>query len=88
VRLEPRLALDGGKDGLELIRRIIGEAPDYLDLSAAGRTRGGALLLEANPGEMEEIQRLLENRGFSRIRIYQDLAGLDRVISARFGAET
>jgi release factor glutamine methyltransferase len=81
VQREPRLALDGGNDGLDLIRRIINEAPDHLET-------GGYLLLEADPREMGEIARLLKNRGFGDISLEQDLAGLDRVVSASFGAGT
>ncbi|MDR1930516.1 MAG: peptide chain release factor N(5)-glutamine methyltransferase [Treponema sp.] len=78
VRLEPRIALDGGDDGLALIRRIIGEAPYYLE-------RGGSLLLEAESRQMGQIGELLKKRGFTDISLSQDLSGLDRVISARFG---
>jgi len=73
VKKEPRLALDGGKDGLEIIERIIKDAPIYLK-------RGGQLLLEADPRQMEKIKSLLANRGFNDIQLYKDLAGLERVI--------
>jgi release factor glutamine methyltransferase len=74
VRREPRIALDGGKDGLDLIRRIIKDAPRYLEPS-------GFLLLEADPSQMKTIRGLLEARGFSGVRIITDLSGAGRVIT-------
>jgi release factor glutamine methyltransferase len=76
VQLEPRLALDGGEDGLALIRRIIADAPPHLP-------PGGVLLLEADPGQMPQIGELLANNGFTGVRLHKDLAGRERVISAR-----
>jgi len=77
VQNEPRLALDGGKDGLEIIKRIIDGAPENL-------TQGGVLLLEAAPYQMKEITHLLEKRGFKDIQLYKDLSGQDRVIGGRY----
>ena len=78
VQLEPWLALDGGGDGLALIRRIIAEASDHLP-------QGGVLLLEADPGQMPRIGDLLANNGFAGVRLHKDLSGRDRVISAQIG---
>jgi len=75
VRREPSLALDGGEDGLIIIRKIITQAPDHL-------LPGGVLLLEADPGQMPLIRKLFEAQGFGSINIRKDLAGRDRVISA------
>jgi release factor glutamine methyltransferase len=77
VRREPAIALDGGEDGLALIGKIIAQAPDYL-------LTGGVLLLEAGPDQMPVIRKLLEAHGFSDARVYRDLAGRDRVISAKY----
>jgi release factor glutamine methyltransferase len=74
VQLEPALALDGGEDGLALIRRIIAEAPDHLP-------PGGVLLLEADPGQMPQIKDILANNSFARVRLHKDLADRERVIS-------
>ncbi|MDR3148070.1 MAG: peptide chain release factor N(5)-glutamine methyltransferase [Treponema sp.] len=73
VRREPRLALDGGADGLACIRRIIAGAPGHL-------YAGGALLLEAEPRLMGLIRGELEKHGFKGIQIYKDLSGAERVI--------
>jgi len=77
VRNEPRLALDGGRSGLEIIERIIEKAPDYLKNS-------GVLLLEADPRQMEKIKKLLLDRGFKEINFYKDLAGHYRVIKGKY----
>jgi len=77
VQNEPRLALDGGKSGLDIITRIIAEAPDYLSL-------GGTLLLEADPRQMLDIAELFKNRGFINIRFFEDLSGKKRVIGGIF----
>ncbi|MCL2233084.1 MAG: peptide chain release factor N(5)-glutamine methyltransferase [Treponema sp.] len=74
VRREPQLALDGGGDGLELIRRIAAQAGRYL-------SPGGALLLEADPGQMRAIGALLAEYGFGGVKVYKDLGGRERVIS-------
>ncbi|MDR0388208.1 MAG: peptide chain release factor N(5)-glutamine methyltransferase [Treponema sp.] len=79
VRREPRLALDGGKDGLDLIRRSIAGAPPFL-------TPGGTLLMEADPNQMAAAACILEDRGYSDIQMYKDLAGRMRVIGGRFPA--
>jgi len=77
VQNEPRIALDGGKSGLEIIERIINGAPEYLE-------RGGALLMEADPRQMKEITFLLEKRGFSEIIIIKDLSGQEQVIGGKY----
>jgi len=77
VQNEPCLALDGGASGLEIINRIIEEASNYLQ-------KGGSLLLEADPRQMEEIKTLLAKRGFSSLQLFKDMSGADRVIGGRF----
>ena len=76
VRSEPVIALDGGNDGLDIIRRIIAEAPKFL-------CRRGTLILEADPRQMSEIACLLEQNGFSDIHVFKDLSGRERVILGR-----
>jgi len=77
VQNEPRLALDGGDCGLDIIKHIIEEAPNYLQ-------KGGSLLLEADPRQMEEIKTLLAKRGFTSLQLFRDLSGADRVIGGIF----
>jgi release factor glutamine methyltransferase len=73
VQREPRIALDGGEDGLVIIREIIKCAPDYLE-------PGGILLLEASPEQMKSVCRELEKNRFIKIKTYIDLSGKERVI--------
>ena len=77
VQKEPRVALDGGQDGLEIIRRIIEGAPGKL-------RRGGSLLLEADPSQMKKIAGLLEKNGFYNIKLYNDLSGKERVTGGTY----
>ena len=75
VRNEPLLALDGGEDGLEIIRKIIPLSKKFL-------IKGGILLFEAIPEQMPQIKTLFEQNFFSDIKIRKDLSRQDRVISA------
>jgi release factor glutamine methyltransferase len=76
VRGEPALALDGGGDGLDVIKKIITKVPEFL-------RPGGMLLLEADPRQMEKIAGLFEENGFTGIKTYNDLSGRERVIGGR-----
>jgi release factor glutamine methyltransferase len=73
---EPALALRGGIDGTELLRRLIGQASRKL-------RPGGILLAEAGPAQMSVLERELAERGLGEIAVIPDLAGRDRVIRAR-----
>ena len=75
VRGEPLLALDGGSDGLDLIRRIVSGAKLHFK-------HGGVLLMEADPDEMDAITRFLLAEGYEQPRLYYDAAGKARVIGA------
>lgn len=74
VRVEPVLALDGGADGLDLVRRLVDAAPALL-------APGGALALEIGAGQAAATAALLVAAGFVDPRTRQDLAGIDRVVS-------
>jgi len=78
VRAEPRLALDGGADGLALVRRLIAAAPDLL-------YAGGALALEIGAGQAAATADLLAAAGFTDIRRRRDLGEIERVVSGRVG---
>lgn len=73
---EPAMALDGGGDGLDLIRRIITDSLDYLN-------RNSYLLIEAGPEQAETIRSLMVENGFTEVEITQDLAGRNRITSGR-----
>ncbi|MBD5459788.1 MAG: peptide chain release factor N(5)-glutamine methyltransferase [Lachnospiraceae bacterium] len=72
---EPVLALDGREDGLFFYRRIAREAERYL-------CRGGMLFLEIGAEQASDVRQLLAQNGFADIKVYQDYAGLDRVVRA------
>lgn len=76
ARFEPRLALDGGDDGLSLVRLLADHAPAHLK-------PGGLIALEIGAGQAQATAHLLEQAGFSRIELHEDLAGIERVVSGR-----
>jgi release factor glutamine methyltransferase len=74
---EPRLALDGGPDGLDFYRRIIPEAERYLAAE-------GFIVVEIGADMGEEVKRLFADAGcYVPAQLYRDLAGNDRVVGAR-----
>ncbi|MDR2485892.1 MAG: peptide chain release factor N(5)-glutamine methyltransferase [Treponema sp.] len=73
VKQEPWIGLDGGEDGLEIIRRLIPKAKQYL-------SPGGMLLIEADPRQMSGIGTMLRDAGYREIKTYDDLSGRQRVI--------
>jgi release factor glutamine methyltransferase len=77
VRLfDPRLALDGGSDGIGPYHALI--APSFQCL-----TGGGHLLLEIGVTQAEAVSALMAAAGFADISLRQDLAGRDRVLIGR-----
>lgn len=74
VQNEPRLALDGGADGLDIIRKICAAVPSYL-------YPGGAVFIEADPRQTQSITALMEKAGLKFAGIRRDLSGKPRVIS-------
>lgn len=71
---EPVLALDGGEDGLDLIRPLAEQAFRILK-------KGGGLFLEIGYDQSDTVVRILEDSGFQQVEIKKDLAGLDRIIA-------
>jgi len=72
---DPRLALDGGPDGLAPYRIIATDAAAWLK-------PGGNVLVEIGYDQGEAVAKLFEGAGFTQIKIEKDLAGLDRVVCA------
>ena len=68
---EPRLALDGGEDGLDFYRRIAEGAPKRL-------ARGGMLIMEVGEGEAKKVVKLFKNCSYSMI--VKDFNGIDRYV--------
>ena len=79
-RFEPRLALEGGEDGLDALRQIAAEAMTRL-------TEGGWLLLELGHDQGEAVRSILHKDGYSEISTYRDLAGIERVCAGRRPAD-
>jgi release factor glutamine methyltransferase len=71
---EPTLALDGGADGLDLVRRIVDAAPNHL-------VAGGLLAIEIGMGEADATKALFEARGFTEVRADRDYAKIERIVS-------
>jgi len=79
IRFEPRVALDGGIDGLNFYRRIIDEASDYLPDQ-------GLLIMEMGFNQRQAIEEIFCKSGrFKIIEVIRDYNSLDRVIVARKG---
>ncbi len=76
VEFEPAIALLAGADGLEVIRRLVAEAPEHL-------RPGGWLLFEIGADQGPSAAALMEAGPFGEIGILPDLAGRDRVAAAR-----
>ncbi len=74
VRKEPLLALDGGEDGLDVIRRITALAPMHMN-------RDSLLMMEGGYNQGPALRALLENNLFSDVTVIKDLGGNDRVVS-------
>ncbi|MGA9525540.1 MAG: peptide chain release factor N(5)-glutamine methyltransferase [Myxococcaceae bacterium] len=76
VQREPHLALDGGADGLDLIRRIAREGQSWVK-------GGGRLAMEIGEEQGDAVKRLLEETGWVDVSVEKDLARLDRLVLAR-----
>jgi len=76
VRFEPRSALVGGADGLDCIRRIVGEARDHL-------AAGGWLAVEHGHDQAARCRALLAEHGYADVSSMPDLAGIARVTAGR-----
>jgi len=73
---EPRLALDGGEDGVGFYKRIIADAANYLN-------KGGWLVFEIGDEESAFVAQQMRAHGYEDVEVLRDLAGYDRVVSGR-----
>lgn len=76
VRFEPASALVAGIDGLDDLRLIVAQAPDYLEA-------GGWLMLEHGYDQAEAVRDLLQTRGFEEVHSRTDLGGHQRISLGR-----
>ncbi len=75
VRHDPLRALDGGPDGLSLIRRLIEASPAHL-------APGGVLAMEVGQDHAIEVTGLLASRAYRDIRVHKDYQQIERFITA------
>jgi len=74
IKYEPRIALNGGQDGLDFYRRIIAQSPSYLN-------ECGFLILEMGFNQREVVENILQQSGnFKIVEVVKDYSGIDRVI--------
>ncbi len=73
VRFEPRIALDGGESGYDFYEAIIADWSKKLK-------QGGALAFELGEGQAQRVAGLMRQKGFSDIRVENDLGGIQRAI--------
>ena len=74
---EPKLALFGGRDGLDFYYKIAKLAKDFL-------TYHGSLMMEIGCGQALAVKKILQENGYEEIEIIQDLAGLDRIVTGKY----
>ena len=72
---EPKLALDGGADGLDYYKIIAVDGINHLNA-------GGKLFLEVGIGQANAVKELLEQAGFINVEIRKDISGIERMIKA------
>jgi release factor glutamine methyltransferase len=78
VLMEPRIAFDGGDDGLDFYRRIINEVPDYLN-------PGGYLAMEIGYGQAPRIRKIIESKpGLEFLEVKEDQYVIERIVVARW----
>ena len=70
---EPHIALDGGEDGLDYYKRIIEDSIAHLE-------DNGYIFFEIGYNQGKAVSDLMENQGFSDVKLVKDYAGLDRVV--------
>jgi len=75
-KYEPCSALDGGPDGLDVVREMTWEARQFL-------RDCGALIMEIGDGQQEEVRRFLTDAEYREISFFPDLAGISRVVRAK-----
>jgi release factor glutamine methyltransferase len=73
---EPRQALTPGPEGLEMVRRLLGEAPPFL-------VPGGHLLIEIGYGQAAATRRLINPQTWQLLDIHRDLQGHPRIVELR-----
>ena len=77
-KYDPRLALDGGEDGLDFYRKIIESAKTKLN-------KKGWLFFEVGKGQAEEVTAIMQKNGYESVQVVKDYNKIERVIYGRVG---
>jgi release factor glutamine methyltransferase len=75
---EPEDALFSGADGLNVVRKIVQQAPAVLK-------PGAFIAMELDPSQCEQVAAMLKTSGFTDVAIRRDLSGNERVVEGTFG---
>ncbi len=75
-KYDPRIALDGGEDGLDFYRQIVEEAPRHL-------SKKGWLFFEVGQGQATAVQELMQENNFDNIQIIKDYNKIERIVYGR-----
>lgn len=75
-KYDPRIALDGGEDGLDFYREITLGAPRHL-------TKKGWLYFEVGQGQAEKVKEIMQDGGFDDIEIVKDYNKIERIVYGR-----
>jgi release factor glutamine methyltransferase len=76
ARFEPRLALDGGRDGLDAYRLIAAAGPELV-------AADGHLVVEVGEGQAVDVKGLFDMAGLTPLAPWKDLGGIERVVPAK-----
>ncbi len=78
VKYDPPLALDGGKDGLTIIKRLIESVPGKI-------ASNGLIALELGQGQAQQLSGFMASQNYRDISIKKDYQGVERLLIARHG---
>jgi release factor glutamine methyltransferase len=78
VKFDPALALDGGKDGLTIVKRLIESVPGKIESN-------GMIALELGQGQSQRVLGFLADQNYRDISIKKDYQGIERLLIARHG---
>jgi release factor glutamine methyltransferase len=78
VKFDPAPALDGGKDGLTIIKRLIESVPGKI-------VSNGLIALEVGQGQAQEVSGFMADQNYRDISIRKDYQGVERLLIARHG---
>lgn len=74
---DPKLALDGGEDGLDFYRAISKGAKEHL-------CKGGLIFYEVGKGQAPAVKKILKDNGFTEIKVFKDYNKIERVVCGKY----